>query len=254
MFIPHQDKARYAEIFQAYKHSLPVIFSSLNGQYPGSLFVEKEGDTILALLTTPFCFHFVAGDIKMPDAAKRLHDILFNQYLRDTQQPEAIVFCPDETWYGLLEEVFERHHGVKDVRKRFGIKKDSFEAAVSRLKEPDGIQTILTEEQDFGSAIPYPVCRIMKDGACVSFCSGFMLGSNHAELDVGTEEGHRGKGYAKWAAATLIAELLRRGMEPDWCTWPYRVESQALGKVLGFEPLSDVMAYIWSENDCGKLE
>ena len=122
------------------------------------------------------------------------------------------------------------------------------------MKEPNGAQTVLREEQDCGSTVPYPVCRIIKDGTCASFCSAFMLGRSHAELDVGTEEEYRGHGYAKWAAATLIAELLKRNIEPDWCTWPYRMESQMLAKAIGFEPVPDVMAYIWTEADCGKLE
>ncbi len=252
--IQDQEKKNYIALFEAYRHSIPVIYSSLHGQYPGEILLEKEGESSLALLTTPFCFHFVAGDANFPDAAGRLHSMLFDSYLKATHQPEAIVFCPDETWHPMLEDVFQRHHGVRDVRKRFKLNRELFQAAVSQMAPPADVQVTLTEEQESGSAIIYPVCRIIKDGACVSFCSAFMLGKGHAELDVGTEEGYRGHGYAKRAAATLIAELLKRNIEPDWCTWPYRKESQMLAQTIGFEPLPDVLAYIWTEADCGKLE
>jgi hypothetical protein len=248
------EKMRYAALFDAYDHSVPVIYSSLNGQYPGTLDLTKEEGKTLALLLTPFRFHFVAGNPHTPNAAEHMHRMLFETYLRETRQKEAVVFCPDASWHALLDEVFRRHRGVKDVRKRFRLNRSRFREAAAAMKETQDVRTILSEEQDCGAKTRYPVCRIVKDGKSVSFCSAFMLGKGRAELDVGTEEGYRGRGYAKRAAVTLIGELLRRNIEPDWCAWPYRTTSQALAKSVGFEALPDVPAYIWTEKDCGPPE
>lgn len=136
------------------------------------------------LLTTPFCFHFVAGDARFPDAAGRLDAMLFEKHRRETRQPEAVVFCPDESWHPVLDNIFSRHHCVKDASKRFKLNRELFQKAVSKLAELAGVQVTLAEERDCGSTVPYPVCRIIKDGACVSFCSVFMLGKGHAEMDV----------------------------------------------------------------------
>jgi hypothetical protein len=89
--------------------------------------------------------------------------------------------------------------------------------------------------------------RVFKNDTCVSFCSAFMLGKNYAELDVATETEFRGNGYAKIASITLISELLEKDIIPNWCTWPYRMESQLLAKTIGFG------AYIWVEEECGEL-
>ncbi|WLC63642.1 GNAT family N-acetyltransferase [Clostridium tagluense] len=80
-----------------------------------------------------------------------------------------------------------------------------------------------------------------------------MLGKNYAELDVSTETEFRGNGYAKIASITLISELLEKDIIPNWCTWPYRIESQLLAKTIGFDPKHDVRAYIWVEEECGEL-
>lgn len=40
-------------------------------------------------------------------------------------------------------------------------------------------------------------------------------------------------------------ELIHQGIEPIWCTWPYRLESQALALSIGFELEKEVPAYIW---------
>ena len=246
-----EDKMQYTSLFDAYEHSIPVIYSSLNGQYPGELYIEDLNGHAIAMLFTPFCFHFVSGDRQATDAAALLHQMLFETYLAETQQKEAVVFTPDSAWYSNLDEVFQRHHGVKDVRKRFHLNRESFAKAAAAVVKPPGVKINLTEEQE--GPVPYPVCRIMKDGNNVSFCSAFMLGKGHAELDVGTEEAFRRRGYAKLAAVTLISELLRREIEPDWCTWPYRTQSQVLAAAIGFESLPDVPVHIWTEDDCGKL-
>jgi hypothetical protein len=247
-------KINHSPLFQAYDHHIAVIHSSLNGQYPGTLYSETADGKRLALLATPFNFHFVAGDAQMPYAADYLHRILFETYLRETKRTEAVLFCPDASWHPILEDVFSRHRGLKDVRKRFRLNKALFASAAAALKVPQMVRAALLEEQDCESTVRYPVCRILIDGKSVSFCSAFMLGGGHAELDVGTEDGFRGQGYAKLAAVTLIGELLQRDLEPDWSAWSYRTESQALAKAVGFEPLPDIPAYIWTENDCGKLD
>ena len=80
-----------------------------------------------------------------------------------------------------------------------------------------------------------------------------MLGKGHAEIDVFVEEDYRGKGYAKRASTILIKELLDKNIEPDWCTWAYRTESQKLALSLGFELFDEVPVHIWVEAECGKL-
>jgi len=225
----------------------------LEGQYDGELYINSEDNPQIAVLFTPFAFHFVSGNTEADNVVDIVDDIIFKQYIPQTKQKEAIVFAPDSKWDKVLDVVFSKYHGIKDRRKIFKLNKEKFntiKAGRDRLKD---IESKVLYTQDGGAGKPYPVCRIFKDGECVSFCSGFMLGKGHAEIDVATSEMHRGKGYAKEASIALINELIKNDIEPDWCTWPYRLESEKLALSLGFELADEIPAHIWVEAECGKI-
>jgi hypothetical protein len=248
-----KNKINYENLFSGYKDNIPVIYSSLEGQYNGELYVDNEVESEYAFLVTPFDFSFIAGNPKSEGVAEQIHQLLFDELLKGRGQKEAIVFCPDEQWYSILDKVFDRHNGIKDGRKIFSLNLKEFNKCKKEMKHNDEVRTEIFYEHGCGSTIDYPVCRVFKNDTCVSFCSAFMLGKNYAELDVSTETEFRGNGYAKIASITLISELLENDIIPNWCTWPYRIESQLLAKTIGFEPKHDVRAYIWVEEECGEL-
>lgn len=247
-------KDKYLSLFNGYTHNIPVIYSSMEGQYDGQLFVDSVNHAQAAILFTPFAFHFVAGNPNLDNIIDMLDEIIFKQYLAETKQKEAIIFCPSEKWDIVLDEVFARHNGLKDSRKVFCLNRDQFKKVQAGQKALDGVENKLLYEKANGSKKKYPVSRIFKGTKCISFCSGFMLGKGHAEIDVHTEEAYRGMGYAKEASITLINGLLESRIEPNWCTWPYRIESQKLALSLGFELKEKVPVHIWVEEECGKIE
>lgn len=248
-----ENKEKYLQLFSEYKHNIPVIYSSLEGQYDGELFVDSENNPQIAVLFTPFAFHFVAGNPETNDVVNLLDELIFRQYLSQTGQKEAIVFCPDVKWDKVLDEVFKKRCGIKDCRKIYHLNRDKFAQVQARKKTFENYENKIFYEQNGGAKKTYPVSRIFNGTKCVSFCSGFMLGQGHAEIDVGTEEAYRRKGYAKEAAITLIVELLKNGIEPNWCTWPYRIESQNLALSLGYELAGEIPAHIWVEAECGEI-
>lgn len=239
------NKLHFLDLFESYTHNLPVIYSSLEGQYNGELYVDSESSPHIALLYTPFGFHYVAGDPNHPEAATAIEQCLFQEYLPLTGQKEAILFSPNENWDNQLGIVFQSHRGVKDGRNIFRLNKEHFKEILrNHITQPEVVRKIAYEHEN-ESQTEYPVCRVFVNDHCVSFCSAFMLGKGHAEIDVFTEEDHRGKGYAKEASLGLIEALLEKQIEPDWCTWPYRVESEKLAYSLGFELKAIVPAHIW---------
>lgn len=248
-----EDKQNYCQLFNSYAHNIAVIFSSLEGMYDGELFVDNILEPRIAMLFTPFAFHFVAGEAKTPDAADIIDKLIFQEYLQRSGQKEAIVFAPDSQWESILDQVFPRHQGIKDKRKSFCLNQDKFIMQQPANEADSDYQTRILYEQEKGAAKPYPVCRLIQADECISYCSGFMIGKGHAEIDVFTSEKHRGRGYAKRAAIGLIRELIKTGIEPDWNTWPYRIESEKLALSLGFELKSEIPAHIWVEEECGKL-
>ncbi len=241
-------------MFNAYSHNIPVIYSVLEGQYEGEVFADSKDSPQIAVLFTPFAFHFVAGNAGMNGVVDILDKVLFKHYLLNTGQKEAIVFCPDTKWDKVLDEVFEKHRGIKDNRRIFRLNRDKFLDVQVVKKTFEDVENKIFYEKDRGAKKRYPTSRILKGKECVSFCSGFMLGKGHAEIDISTTEAYRGRGYAKEAAITLINELLNTGIEPDWCTWPYRIESEKLALSLGYELWDEIPAHIWVEAECGILK
>jgi len=249
-----KNNEKYFKLFEEYTHSIPVIYSSLEGQYEGELYVDKEDDPQVAILFTPFAFHYVAGNAEMSNVTEVIDDIIFKHYLLETDQKEAIVFSPNDKWNNVLDKVFKRYNGIKDKRMIFRLNREKYNEQKNDKKVISDMDNRLSFENEQASQKEYPVGRIYLQQKCVSFCSGFMLGKGHAEINVSTDEEYRGNGYAKAAAFTLINELLNRSIEPDWCTWPYRVESQKLASSLGFELVDEIPTYIWVEDECGKIQ
>ena len=235
---------KYNLYFEGYNDNIPVIFSTLEGQYQGVIYCDDEEE--IAILVTKFDFIFLGGNIESERAEDIINDIIFNELVHKQQRKEIIAFGQNEKWNSVLSKVFQGHHGVCDLRKCYKLIRNKFNNICNEIKL-DNDRVVVNYEHENDSTIDYPVSRVYKDNVNVSFCSAFMLARSFAEIDVATEEGFRQKGYAKVGAIALMKELVRQGIEPCWCTWPYRFESQALAQSIGFELDKEVHAYIWVE-------
>lgn len=247
------NKEKYAYLFEDYTHSLPVIYSSLNGQYQGELFVDCEENPQVAILFTPFAFHFVTGNPEIKDVETCVGKMIFKEYLISKYQKEAIFFSPNEVWNNILDKIFNGYNGIKETRNIFSLNKNKFYELRQEIIQDTQVTIKTSVEKDDLSSTEFPISRLYLQDTCVSFCAGFMLGQQHAEINIETLEDFRGKGYAKKVAFDLVNTLLDQDIEPDWCTWPYRKASSKLAEAIGFELKSQIPAHIWVEEECGVL-
>lgn len=251
--IKEEDKQNYFYMFDEFTHNIPVIFSSLEGQYDEKLYVDDVVNTKVAILFTQFAFHFIAGDPSVQNVIEVVDNMIFKQYLCKSKEKEALLFSPSQSWNVVLDEVFERHNGIKDKRILFKLNRKKFNERYNSKRVNSDIEKSIVLEQENGSSIEYPICRISVEQNCVSYCSGFMLGNGHAEINVATIEEYRGIGYAKEAAFLLINKLLNDDIEPNWCSWSYKEGSRKLAESLGYELAQEIPAHIWVEDECGKI-
>jgi predicted GNAT family acetyltransferase len=235
---------RFNPYFEGYNNNIPVIYSTLEGQYQGVIYCDDEEE--IAILVTKFDFIFLGGDIDNKNAEDIINDIIFKELVQRQHKKEIIVFGQNEKWNSVLSKVFQVHHGVSDLRKCYKLDLDKFRNINCENKH-DNVRVVVKNEHENGSTIEYPVSRVYFNNINVSICSAFMLARGFAEIDVATDEDFRQKGYAKIGAIALIKKLIHHGIEPNWCTWPYRFESQALALSLGFELDKEVPVYIWVE-------
>lgn len=238
-------------LYNEYTHNIPVIYSIIEGQYDGAIYVDNVQRPGYAILATPFMYFYMAGNPHIPGIAEEIDILLFKEILPAAAEKEVIVFSPSEAWDKAVKPVFDNRHGLSDGRRIFKFDLDKFNMARNKYaKTPEGVRQLIKEiDDDPASRISYPSSQIWRDGICVSACSALMTGAGFTELDISTHPDHQCKGYATYAAITLIDELLNRNLIPCWSTWPYREASQAVAQKVGFVRDQDVLAYIWTEQN-----
>ncbi len=233
-------------LYESYTSNRAPIFSIFEGQYDGCAYVDDIHDIQWAVLRTPFLQHFVAGT-PTDGCAPVLEDILFHDILAGQEEKEIVAFADSERWNDVLCEIFQKRHGVSDGRKIFAFSADGY-GKVARPVLPEDIQPTMVKTRVIpGSHTDTWSVKLIFDDKAICHCDAIMIGGGMAEIDVGTEEAFRGKGYATAAATLLIDKLLQDGLTPSWSCWPFRVESQGLAKKLGFLPQPDAKAWIWVE-------
>jgi hypothetical protein len=222
--------------FSQYLHSIPIVFSHLEGQYS---YDTIEGDDYTVLLT-PLGFHYVAGTVPTePDAFLKL----IKDYLRTHEIEEFVLFGPNEDWNAFLQTIFQQLRGIVDQRFAYRLNVERFRDRYDNhtFKHQVKLDVMVDEE----STKPYLQVNIRKDDKIVSFCRAFLLGKGHAELDVFTEEAYRGQQMAYETSLYLIQALLERNIVPDWTCWRMKESSQHLADKLGYEKANTIPAYVW---------
>jgi len=223
-----------------------VIFSVFEGQYNGCVYTDNENSPTWALLQTPFLQHCIAGE-PTEKCGTVLDDIIFTEILNEQSEKEIVVFFASGEWNSVLEGIFTKRGGVSELRKIFSFSEENFRE-FRRLPIPEDVQAVAEKCKPApNSRINTWSAKVLSKGKTVSHCDALMVGKGMAEIDIGTEEAFRGKGYATIAAALLIDRLLEEGLTPCWSTWPFRLESQHIAGKLGFVPQPDVTAWIWME-------
>ena len=144
--------------------------------------------------------------------------------------------------------IFEKRNGEKIIRKIYKFLHENYRKAPN-LPLPNGIQVRVNKCKVFPNSCKKTwSAKLYQGGQLVSNCDAIMVGKSMAEINIGTEEAYRRKGYGTIAARALIDKLLEDKITPCWSAWPFRKESQHLALKLGFEHQVDVNAWIWMES------
>ena len=237
-------KARY--FFETYSHNQAVIFSIFENQYEGYIYLDNPNEPNWAILQTPFLQHFIAGKPKN-GCEKILEEILFSIILNEQDEKEIVLLTDDIEWNSILQEIYVKRHGVSDFRKIYAFSLENYKS-INRPSTPNDIEIVI----DKSKPLPFSLkdtwsAKIILDKKVISHCNALMVGKKMVEIDIGTEENYRERGYATISALALIDRLLEVDLTPTWSTWPFRLESQHIAEKLGFIKQPDAIAWIWME-------
>lgn len=229
------DHVKNNNLFHEYNHSIPIIYSHIENQYPFH-YSNTESFTILY---TNFDYHFVVGDIPTIEEFKKEISL----YIRTNQKEEFILFAPNQKWETFLEQVFQDINGVIDQRVEYDLDIQSFNKLYENHVFKHKVNVIRTKDE--GALQPYFKAEVQSDSTVIGYCRGFMIGKNHVELDVFTKVEQRQKQIAYETSLTLINHLLNEGFTPKWTCWNQKELSKNLAKKLGFAKPKLINAHIW---------
>jgi RimJ/RimL family protein N-acetyltransferase len=240
-------------IFRCIEHDRAVVFSTIEGNTPGRIFVDHPGSPRTALV------RFSGGELYVGGCAddQALNHEIVELILNELATPPHLLICSfSEAWKCTLDELL-RPCGVRRViREHLELSPEHFRAAHdgwhTRMPEGFRLQLMdrhLVERSDpglgtlWGSidnflARAFGFC-VLRDDEIVSRCSTVALGDRRFETGVGTEERYRRQGFATLAACAFIERSLELNLAPEWGCY-YNVASRALALKLGFVSKPDV--------------
>lgn len=239
---------RYAKLFSNYEHSIPIIYSALEEQYPSHLYVDDLDNPKYGVLFTKFDYNFLCyfeiADVESDEIKQTI-----KEHINTYDINECIMFAPSTEGEKIIQPIFKAFRGVIDVRYAFQFDSNKFQELYEKINT-DEIHLIYIKEDE--SLIDFPKCEMTINQQVVCFAKAFMIGNSFAEIDVCTQDQYRRKGYALACSIKLIYELINKHITPQWTSWEHNVSSHQLANKLGFQLSKKINAYIWVD-EFGKI-
>lgn len=236
--------ARVAPLFAHIEHSVPIVFSVLEGSAAGRVFVDRAEHPQSAFVAVAGAFSYVAGDAGEDAFGRELVALLFDRLLPSQEEQELVLFAFSDAWHAKLDQLLAPKGAIRIHRKTFAW--DVHRAPAWRLWRDRMPAGCWMESTALATGDPRFGVRLMKDGEVVGECTSVFVGRGEAEIDIHTEESHRKLGLGTLMASAFLEECLSRNLRPNWTCWPEREGSIALAKKLGFVETADVPAHLWT--------
>ena len=253
------DMARARPLFEAAPpNAHSFLFSVLEGNHVGRIFVDRAEAPTAALANLMCEFNFLLGDAGNTSFAAAVQRLLLNE-LAPPPAPwgQMLFLMPlSEVWHA---DILQRYSGyrIDDIhRKVFTFDADRFAARhrdwENRL--PDGFTLRRYDHElaenagglaEFWSGLDNFLASgfgfaVMHGNEVASRCHTVLCGAGEAEISIETAEAYRRRGLATLSACAFIDHALERGMRPAWSCWFNNDASIALAEGLGFLPAADM--------------
>lgn len=255
------DRAR--PLYDPIEHSRALVFSVIEGNNPGRIFVDQLDTPCTAVLRFSGGELFIAG--RADDEATNREIVALLSTELAPPGAHLILYTFSDAWSRALDELL-RDRGVgRFVRETFVLDPGRFRErhADWRTRAPEGFRVQrmdreLAMQSDPGldflwGGIDNFIARafgycVLADGQVVSRCSPVALGDKRFETGVGTVEAYRRRGLATLACCALIEHCLDAGVAPEWgCV--YNAASRALALKLGYASATNVEAHYFKVRD-----
>jgi GNAT superfamily N-acetyltransferase len=233
--------AGIAPLFASHRTLRAIVEAGVEGRQ-GT--VARDGDAARLSLG---CYHVFGGD-PASAGARRL--------LESAAGPRELIYGNDAAWRALIldvfgDRVFDRPMeefdpcGLDDAALAaveaslppdFTLRRldTDLAAQLDRELEPHGLQVFASPRQlaDEGLGV-----AIVHGDRLACAATSYTRSSRYVEVAIATHPDFRGRGLAAVAAAALVRECLRRGLEPCWSA--SNPVSKRLAERLGYRPAAE---------------
>jgi hypothetical protein len=247
------DYCRVLPVFETIKNSKPVIFSVIDGNVEGSIYVNDPENPETALISLYDMF-FLNGKADQ-QICESIYDLLASELFPAMSEDFFDFYCMTDELREIMEKLFSTMIQCKPMRKTFIYNKDSFEQFLKQkdIPIPTGYE-FKSIDQDFidmykldkgfwdPSTKRFGVALVNGD-EIISECTAVFVGGGQAEISIDTKEEYRNKGYATAVCAEFIQHCITIDLLPNWGCWDFRTASIALAKRLGFVENPDCMVF-----------
>jgi hypothetical protein len=211
-------------IFEGIDNNRAILFSVIEGNNPGRIFVDEINTPKCALIYTLSNFFYLGGDEKdthfIEEAKIHIIDVLKNGF-----DKSAVVFSFSDEWRNQLDIALADQGAIRIIRKMFDFDSDAFTAQNNLQDRFESgfilkpIDEAMAQEcdvnVDWGSVTNFIDksfgFSLLYENQIVSECHVGYIGSGLVELGVYTVENYRGKGYASVTTCAVIEKCMSLG-------------------------------------------
>lgn len=251
--------ALVAPLFRDVQLYAPVPYSVIEGNEPGTIFVDRHQEPTAALVCSHGGHYYLAGDPADTQFSNSLEHLLFEEmggmdsfhlffYPSDWEDKLKMILPARATqrtmrFYDFNPTRFSHTNWKEKIPRGFCLKSIG---EIVRQKLAIQVNPSISHTQSWIDNNPISkelgFCLLQEDEV-VSICCSLIAGNGLRDISVATADEFRERGFATLVTAAFIEKCAAKGLIPVWHCSPENLASNALARKLGFEEKGDFQAF-----------
>ena len=254
-----------APLFKDVQYYAQVPYSVIDGNHPGTIFVDQRPRPTVALVCSHLGYYYLAGCLDNEQFCRSLRRLLFEEI--EGMDSFSLFFFPTY-WEERLNEILP-DRATKGTIRAFDFNPIRFSYTNWRDKIPEGFclksmderliekvarqvnpsinQTRLWMDRFISNGLGF--C-LLQDEEVVSICWSPLVGNGMCDISVTTAEKFRERGFATLVVSAFIDSCSAKGLIPSWHCGPENLASNALARKMEFEDKGDFRTFhCWVKSD-----
>ena len=243
-----------APLFKDVQYYAQVPYSVIDGNHPGTIFVDQRPTPTIALVCSHLGYYYLAGCPDNMQFCRSLRHLLFEEM--GQMDSFSLFFFPMD-WEEKLNTILPAR-ATRGWIRAFDFNSTRFSHTNWRHEIPEGFylkpidkvliekianqvnpsinQTRLWIDKFISNGLGF--CLLQEDEV-VSICWSPLVGNGMCDISITTAEKFRRRGFATLVAAAFIDNCSEKGLTPAWHCSPKNLASHALARKMGFQEKGD---------------